>query len=549
MGSTGTEDEEPTVASLWEAQRWGCGGLLHLVQALAAAEPVAAKLYVVTRGAQAAAEAQAGVALAQAPVWGLARTIALEHPELGAVRIDVDPRSPAGEVEQLAAELLGDGIEDQVALRDGRRRVARLARLAPTDPGRRPDIRGDASYLITGGLGGLGLVVARWLLDSGAGNVVLSGRSELSPAKRERLAELQGLGGQVCYARGDIAERDDAARLLRDIRASGAPLAGIVHAAGVLDDGVLTGQSWERFVSVMEAKVAGAWNLHELTWQQPLDFFLLFSAGAALLGSPGQGNYAAANAFLDALAQRRRSDGLAALSVNWGPWEGVGMAAALQRQHRERHAGMGIEAITPEEGIAALDRLLARTVPQVAVLRVHDWDAMAALAPSPPPLLAELSRRADPRARRSRTSELEVRRRLQSAAPAERREVATAYVREQVCKVMGIDPLAPPDLDRPLGELGLDSLMATQLKNQLDRLGAAVPLAWLLEGPSTGHLVDAILSLRSDEVADTIPIASAVAGGAANEAEDLLSRLPELSEQQVDSLLDDLLADGNAADE
>jgi hypothetical protein len=348
----------------------------------------------------------------------------------------------------------------------------------------------------------------------------------------------------------DVAERDDVAMLMERIDRGGLPLAGIVHAAGVLDDGMLSGQSWERFLRVMAPKVAGAWHLHEQTRQRALDFFVLFSAGASILGSPGQGNYAAANAFMDALAQERRAAGMPALAINWGPWADVGMAAALQSEHRERHAEMGIESISREHGLATLRRLLAETRPQVAVLRVRDWDAMAALTTTPPPLLAELARSADPQIRDAGSSELEIKRRLEAASPAERREIVVSYVREAVCRVMGIERSAPPGLDRPLSELGLDSLMATQIKNQLDRIAGSVPLARLLDGPSINELVDVILSPGEREVADAeIPIAAAADSGAGRDARSLLSKLPDLSDQQVDSLLDELLAEGNAANE
>jgi hypothetical protein len=226
------------------------------------------------------------------------------------------------------------------------------------------------------------------------------------------------------------------------------------------------------------------------------------------------------------------------------------MAAALQSEHRERHAGMGIESISREHGLATLGRLLAETRPQVAVLRVRDWDAMAALTTTPPPLLAELSRSADPQVRDAGSSELEIKRRLETASPAERREIVVSYVREAVCLVMGIDRSTPPGLDRPLSELGLDSLMATQIKNQLDRIAGSLPLARLLDGPSINELVDAILSLGEQEVADAgIPIAAAADSGAGRDARSLLNKLPDLSDQQVDALLDELLAEGNAANE
>ena len=218
--------------------------------------------------------------------------------------------------------------------------------------------KADATYLITGGLGALGLHVARWMVDRGARSLVLSGRKGTEGAAKPALDQLRAAGARVIVARADMARREDVQRLLSEIAASHPPLRGIVHAAGVLDDGVLLQQDWERFARVMAPKIAGSWNLHSLTLDLPLDFFVLFSSASSVLGSPGQTNYAAANAFMDALAHLRRSQGLPALSINWGAWSVSGMAATLDERDQRRWAERGLVAMSPADALASLGQLL-----------------------------------------------------------------------------------------------------------------------------------------------------------------------------------------------
>jgi myxalamid-type polyketide synthase MxaB len=189
-------------------------------------------------------------------------------------------------------------------------------------------VRADGSYLITGGLGALGIRVARCLVDQGARHLVLAGRSGPSAEAWEAMEEMRAAGASVREVRADVASPADTARLIEACQAE-APLRGVVHAAGVLDDGVVDRQTAERFSRVLAPKVYGAWNLHHQTRELPLDFFVLFSSMASVLGSPGQSSYAVANAFLDALAHHRRARGLPGLSINWGPWSEAGMAALL----------------------------------------------------------------------------------------------------------------------------------------------------------------------------------------------------------------------------
>ena len=250
--------------------------------------------------------------------------------------------------------------------------------------------RGAASYLITGGLGALGLEVARWLVGQGAGRLVLSGRRGAErPEQQAAVSALRESGAEVLVVAADVSQREDAQRLLEQAEQPGFPLRGIIHAAGVLDDGMLRQQTWSRFQQVMAPKVAGAWNLHLLTRGRELDFFVCFSSAAALLGSPGQGNYAAANAFLDGLAQGPRA-GLPALSINWGPWEGIGMAARLDDRNRARLAEAGLENIDVPTGVRILAKLLNGEGPQVAVLPV-DWSRFT-LGGRKPPLWRNLAK-------------------------------------------------------------------------------------------------------------------------------------------------------------
>ena len=247
-----------------------------------------------------------------------------------------------------------------MALRGGERRVARLVRRRDLASVVAPlTLSAEATYLVTGGLGGLGLAMAEWLAAHGARQLMLVGRSEASPAALERVEALKLAGASVVVARCDVTNEVALSALIDDLRRSLPPLRGIVHAAGTFDDRLLREHDWERFEPVLAPKVQGGWNLHRLTRDLPLDFFVLFSSTASLLGPPGQGNYAAANAFLDALAHYRHGLGLPALSINWSAWSEVGAAAG--REVGEQVAHWGAERIQPHQGLTVLEQLLGRT--------------------------------------------------------------------------------------------------------------------------------------------------------------------------------------------
>ncbi len=249
-------------------------------------------------------------------------------------------------------------------------------------------VRVNGSYLITGGLGALGLQTARWLACQGARHLLLAGRSAPGMAAEQVIAELAAIGVQVSLLQADVADLAQLQPALQSALESLPPLHGVVHAAGLLDDGVVMQLDRQRLARVLAPKLRGAWNLHVLTQACPLDFFILFSSVAPLLGSPGQANYAAGNAFLDALAHYRRQRGMPALSINWGPWAEIGMAA--RAANVGQLAGQGIMPMASEMAFKNLEHLLSGDVPQAGVMDV-DWSRLGPHYPAGAPgLLADL---------------------------------------------------------------------------------------------------------------------------------------------------------------
>jgi NADPH:quinone reductase-like Zn-dependent oxidoreductase/acyl carrier protein len=338
------------------------------------------------------------------------------------------------------------------------------AQLSAPAPNASGEFRSDASYLITGGLGGLGLTVATWMVEHGARHLALIGRHEPGAAAREAIARLAQSGASVLVERADVAHPADIERVLAIITRELPPLRGVIHAAGVLDDGVLVHQTAERFAAVMAPKVAGGWNLHEATRALPLDFFVLFSGAGTLLGSPGQGNYAAANAFLDALAQARAAEGLPAQSIAWGPWSEVGLAASAARGGRL--ALHGVTSLSPAEGVDALGRVLRDGAPHIAVLPLdvrQCFQSYPMLAESP--LFEILARGASNRP--AAAADAPFRRTLAELPADERHGALEHHLREQAARVLGLPParIAPRE---PLGNLGFDSLMTLELRNRIE---------------------------------------------------------------------------------
>jgi thioesterase domain-containing protein/acyl carrier protein len=273
------------------------------------------------------------------------------------------------------------------------------------------------------------------------------------------------------------------------------PLCGVIHAAGVLADGVLADMTLEQMDRAMLPKVQGSWNLHTATRDASLDFFVLFSSVAAVLGSPGQGNYAAGNAALDALAHARRAAGLRATSINWGPWADSGMAAEQGRDDAVQSRGMRL--IPPERGLEILDKLLRANVAQVAVMDVHWADLLRTLGARQPLLLKDLAAEVAAAGGVDSGSRVDVefRNRLQAADGESRRAMVCDYIQHELARIMGVAPESL-EADRPLSTFGLDSLLALELKNNLEgRLDFTLPMAKLMEGPSIASLAEATVEL------------------------------------------------------
>jgi acyl carrier protein len=478
---------ELTPEALAAAQSLGAVSTLQLVQALAQTGwRDAPRLWLVTRGAQAVQPGQLAAGTAQAPLWGLGRTIALEHPELACSRVDLQTGGAAGEAEALCAEIVADGREDQIAVRADGRYVARLVRAALPPAADPLSLAPDGSYLIVGGLGGVGLVVARWLVEQGARHLALLGRSAPSIEAASALAALRAAGAEVVALQADATQPAELSAALAQLRAALPPLRGVIHAAAVLDDGLLMTLSPERLATTLAPKAGIALNLHALTANDRLDFFVLFSSLAGLLGAPGQANYAAANAFLDAFAHHRRALGLPALSINWGPWAEVGPAAA-RANRGQRLANRGLANLSPQLGVAALGRLLNTDLSEAAVMSINlrQWREFFPAA-ADMPLLSELA--ADQRAPGAVRPLGQMRAALEAAPPGQRLPMLEGHLREQIAQVMQLEP-SQLAAATPLGSLGLDSLMGLEIRNRLEAsLGLTIPPTLIWTYPTLGAL-------------------------------------------------------------
>ncbi|WP_420631800.1 SDR family NAD(P)-dependent oxidoreductase [Candidatus Leptofilum sp.] len=355
-------------------------------------------------------------------------------------------------------------------------------------------IHADGTYLITGGLGGLGLKVANWLADNGADHLLLLGRSAPSETAVSALTDLQNRGVNAVAAQADVADMAALEKVLAEANEMMPPLRGVIHAAGVLADGILQQQSWQSFAKVFAPKVDGAWNLHRLTEHLPLDFFVLFSSVSSLWGGAGQGNYAAANAFLDTLAHYRQARGLTAVSINWGAWSEVGMAADMGEAIERRRALSGMGKISPELGMNILNRILHADAPQVGVIPA-DWSRYVQQfsADVQQTFLAELAQKEDGVAKKSAKkadSHSKVLARLETAVGDERETILVDYVQTEIARIGGMEK-SKLELDHALDEMGIDSLMAIELRNRIATdLQVDVPMSEFLSNPSIAYMAD-----------------------------------------------------------
>ncbi|MEW2404590.1 SDR family NAD(P)-dependent oxidoreductase, partial [Streptomyces sp. NPDC046862] len=477
------------------------GGAVALLKDLRAAG-VTAPLWWLTRGA-AAVTADDAVRPEEAQLWAFGQVVGLEHPDWWGGLVDLPTRWTDDTGRWLAALLAnGGGAEDQVAVRASGVFVRRLVRAAPTgrDPERPWKPRG--TVLVTGGTGGIGTHVARWLAAEGATHLVLtSRRGAQAPGAAELDRELRALGAGVTFAACDTADREALAAVLADIPEE-TPLTAVVHAAGVATFADVLSIEPEELVAGTVAKVEGARHLDELTESLDLDAFVLFSSGAAVWGSAGNGTYAAANAFLDGLALQRRARGLPATSLAWGGWAGGGM---LQGSGSDAVAGqmerMGVRQMQPELAIGVMREAVDHDE-TVLVVSDMDWRRFAPVYTSARrrPLIEEI-----PEAARALRGEddtgdgngdgdgygadgaavIRLRESLTGLTDTERQDTLLALVREHAAAVLGhasTDSLTP---DRPFKDLGFDSLTATELRNRLNKAtGLRLPATLVFDHPT-----------------------------------------------------------------
>ncbi len=444
---------------------------LHLVQTLAKrSEANKPAIWLITRDAMKTGEDVFNevVSVAQTPLWGFARTISLEHYDLWGGILDLSSNGDlTDQAEMLYAALSNTSTEDQLALRCGKPFVPRLIE----DHGKRVRdliLDDEGSYLITGGLGALGLHAAGWLIKKGAKNLILTSRRGMeAPGSKEIVVKLEKLGANVKVIAADICCVEDVSKLFAEIKNSKLSLQGIVHAAGVDALVPIAEMSVHELRDLLAPKMKGAWLLHKHTLDVDLDMFICFSSISSIWGSSGRAHYGAANAFLDGLAYYRQSLDLPALSVNWGPWKGGGMANEEQLQFLERMGNHGLE---PGSAVLALEYLLNNSDTQAIVADI-DWALFRSVfeARGPRPLFSELEGIS-----KCDTFDLinECPRwiaLLREKSTDQHSKLLTKLLQKEVAKTLGFENPEEVRLDQALFDIGMDSLMAIELANQIHK--------------------------------------------------------------------------------
>ena len=352
---------------------------------------------------------------------------------------------------------------------------------------------GEATYLLTGGLGGFGLATASWMVDKGARHLVLMGRSGAATAEaRSAVETLKKAGAKVVVARADVTKEKEVKDLLTRIRSDLPPLRGVLHAAMVLDDGILLKLNRDRFMRAMSPKVFGAWNLHQQTLDIPLDFFVMYSSGTTLVGNPGQANYVAANLYLESLADYRRTLGLPALAVSWGAISEVGYLARNAEVQDLLSSRMGLRGMTPGQALKTLEQLLLSDRTKLAVAD-FDWRQWRRSAPaSASPKYGLVGGHGEEAVQD--LTEADFREHILVLSEEERRDFVMARLAEQVGKVLGL-PASKIDTGRPIADLGLDSLMSIELHSELeDQMHLNIPVMQLMQGQTINDLANFVLS-------------------------------------------------------
>ncbi|WP_405722913.1 SDR family NAD(P)-dependent oxidoreductase [Streptomyces sp. NBC_00046] len=505
----------------------------------------AARLVIRTSGAVATVAGETVDGLTAAPAWGLVRSAQAEHPDQF-VLVDADDSEASWQALPAALTL----PEPQFALREGTVLVPRLVRTGPAaDPA--PDTAFDdrGTVLITGGTGTLGSSLARHLVDRHGVRhlLLLSRQGAAADGAAELLAELRDAGAQAHAVACDTADRDQLARVVEDID-DAHPLTAVVHAAGVLDDGVITSLTDERLDAVLRPKVDAAVHLHELTRDSALKAFVMFSSAAGTLGSSGQGNYAAANAFQDTLAHHRRAAGLPATTLAWGFWaQASGMTGHLSDAEVLRMSGGGVTGLSTEAGLTLFDLGTAAGEPLLLPVRL-DLTALRAQATAGtlPPLMRKLVRAAAPRAAAgddaTGTGGVGLAQRLAGLSEEDRDRVVLDLVRTHAAAVLGHASAAAVEPDMAFKKLGFDSLIAVDMRNRLNAAsGLRLPATLVFDYPTPAELA---AYLRSEVVPDVAGASDAPVLAGIDRLENLLAAVGSDDEQRtrITLRLNDMLA-------
>jgi malonyl CoA-acyl carrier protein transacylase len=478
-----TETTDLSLAELAQAQTWGCISVLHLLQAIATyQQPVTPAFWLVTRGAMSVNSSVP--VLQQSSMWGLGKVVALEYPELWGGMVDLDPQPTDNEAFTLLAEISDAEKEDHLAFRSGQRYLARLVPMQPTPPSQN-NFNCNGTCLITGGLGALGLELAQWLVTQGVKSLVLLGRRDASPEAQATISKMEKAGIKILVAKADVSNKPDMLRVLETVAASMPPLKGVIHAAGVVGYDAIANMDLTTWESILRPKVLGGWILHQLTQDLQLDLFVSFSSIASIWGSKGQAHYAAANHFLDTLANYRRSKGLPGLTINWGPWAEVGMAVGEAQQFLTR---MGVKALPPQLALTALGVALRADAAQITIANV-DWTVFKGIyeARGQRLILEKLGTKVQKNPEKSLDEKSEILQKITAATANERQSILIAYLQAEISRVLGSAQL--PDTHRGFFDMGIDSLMAVDLKTRLEaNFNCSLPGTLLFEAPNIQDL-------------------------------------------------------------